>query len=456
MSDDLSFAPDAIVSDDSDFSSLVEGQEGQDSNKIQEELKSASFGQVDVNDYSEFTRDTEVPQSGEFKFSVEQKYLKEATNVTRLTASASKSAFGAVEITLYEDKVRLATFNQSAFAEINIPTHEATVGLVDGKEISFIFDQNVLSKIAATFTDAVIHFTYVAEKSLLLIESGKTRLELSAYDRTEFVAYRSKVGEPTVVGLVNPENMRRGINYASTFVKRDDIQLNLSIVDIRDQSIIGGTYAAIGVYKSEALGDLSLKIKYDILGIVEKVLAKFHKENTSLSETDSFYILRDENLIFGFEKSSHNFPPVDKFFEIPVADYGLVPRPVLLNSLYKLSVVSVDKDLLVRVRIEGSGNDGVITLETQDASGKISRDDLQIFRQANGESNFDPIDVHLNIASLIKVVSHFETANVRLELLGNKAMLVKDEDEEFTASTIMSVLDPAKVQAEKVKQEDAA
>lgn len=460
---DSGFNPDATLeipeANLGNFGDLIAGGDAGDDQQaaaINNELKSSTFGSLDIKDFSDFNAQDVVPDDGTYVFSVEQKFLKEATAVTRLT-TAARGTFGVTKVTLFRDKLRLSTFNQTAFSEMLIPLHEKTPSLADGQEISFIFDHAVLSKIANTFVDAIVSFQFIAEKHLLIITSGKTKLELSTFNKTDFTDYHAKLGSPEYKAQINPLTLRRGIQYAGTFVKKDDIQLNLSLIDVRDGQVLGGSYSAIGIYQAKALADQNVRIKYEVIQILDKILGKFHETNTHLFETDNYYILRDENLYLGFEKTEFSFPPVKAFLDIKATDHILVPRSNLLNALYKLSVVSVDRDLLVNIKLEGLGAQAVATLVTKDASGKESQDVLQVFRQAaNGvdPASLEPWDININILAFIKIASHFESANVHLELLSGKAVAIKDSGDDFDATTILSLLNADQVAAVKAQREN--
>lgn len=434
------------------FEDLVSEDSGVSAEEIEEEFERGDFGTLDVKDFTDFSVKDYIPKEGEFRFVVEQKFLKEATSITRLTAQVAKSTYNTVKLTLFEDRLKLSTYNTTAFSEIVIPLYKNVENL-DEKQISFIFDQDVLSKIANAFVDAIIVFDFVASKQLLIIESENTRLELTTYAETDFIDYHAKIQkEPDYIGVVDVEALRQGVKYTSQFVKKDDIQMNLSLIDIREASIIGGNYASIGVFESERVAGVNLKIKYEIIDIFEKILGKLKPGSTHLFETDSFYLFRDSSLYFGFERSSFAFPAVNQFFEMKAADYTLVPRNLFLNSLLKLSVVSVDRDMLVKLGITGQGQECEIELSTRDVSGKQSNDKISAFRAAaNGEVDFKTIECFINLSFLIKISSFFESQNIRLQFIGGKAMLIEDTDEEnkYKASTIMSLLDEKQVEAQR-------
>lgn len=451
------FDPNAIVTNTNsatDFSHLVTGVDEQTSAAVHKEIAQGSFGSLDVNDFKDFNANSKVVQQGTYLFSVEQRYLQHGTDLTNQTVSMAKGGFGAIKVSIYENRLRLATFNQLAFMEAFIPLAKPAEGLGDSEEISFVFDQGVLRKIARSFGDAVINFELIAERQLLKISSGTTELALGTYGQVEFVDYHSRLGKPTYLAKIDPAIYAKGIDYASKFSDRDEIQPQMSVLDLHDQSITGGSTTAMGNLKAAAFGDVSLRVKYEAIKLVAAVLPKFDKDNTHLFETESFYIIRDTTLYFGFEKSQHQFPNIAPILALKGANYSLAPRAALQSSVTRLSVVSTDRDLLIKVQIEGQANDGQITLSTEDASGKQSSDHFSV---ANfGQPLTEPQTFFVNAGQLLKTINYFDSANVHLELLAGKALAIRDEQEGvFETTTVLTVMSPEKVQQLRAEREAA-
>lgn len=440
-----------------DFSDLVEGGAAA-TDALKEELAASSFGSLDINDFHDFSAKDYVPTTGEYRFALEQKWLREGTSVIRQVSSvAARGNFGGMKVTLYKGKIRLATFSQSAFCEIFLPVFQ---GLADlEQEVSFIFDQGVMAKIASSFGDAIIEFTFFAEKSLLEIKSGNTKLELSTFPPEDFVDYHAKLGTPQPIARLDPVIFKNALKYANQFVRKDDISANLSIVDVRNGLVIGGSYASVGLFTAKALEGLNFKVKFEALATLEKLLGRMHQTNTRLFDAGSFYMIRDENMYFGFEKSQFEFPAVDSFQNAEMGESLLVQRPDLINSLNKLSVVSIDRDMLVRLQIEGLGKDVRFELSTADASGRRSTDRISGFRSTEGGRTPDDLKqqvCYVNLHSLLKVASHFETANINLKFdktaQPKVLFLIDTDDDTFTARTVMTLMTQAqvdKMQAEK-------
>jgi DNA polymerase III sliding clamp (beta) subunit (PCNA family) len=457
------FNPDGPADvDTEDFSGLLEGSD-QTRRELSEAMKSSTFGQIKVEDFSSFTDPDYVPTEGVVTFSVEQKYLQEATQATRLSASATNPMFSAVKITVHPNHLQLRTFNQASFTEVFIPLAEPS-GVDENKKPSFVFQQDRLAKIAQTFPSAAIKFAYDAKQVMLSIisdESTLTTLELKALTDKDFTDYHKKVGKPTTLGKVNPTVLRKAVAYMALYARRDDVQNQLSLIQIRDGELVGGSTAAIGVYGSAALNDVALRVKYESIAALEKMLGRMTEDATVLAETDSYYIFHDDHIYFGFEKPAYAFPPTDRFFAQPATSHVLVPRPQLLNSLYKLSVVSTDREHLVRVQSSGEGK-CVVTLEAKDQTGKVSRDIIKDTPARRGnavngaEPDFSDWDFNVNLAMFIKTVQHFETANVHLELLGDgKVLCVQDGDDSYSARTLLRVQTEEEVNRQRAVREKA-
>jgi len=82
------------------------------------------------------------------------------------------------------------------------------------------------------------------------------------------------------------------------------------------------------------------------------MLGKFEGE-TRLTVTENYYIIRDLNLIFGFERCSYTFPSVEKLFNSKSETYARVNRDQLRNTLERLSTASMNENLLVEINISG-------------------------------------------------------------------------------------------------------
>lgn len=433
------------MSDDFDPMGNVDSGDSAEGVEVRNALRD-SVAATDLSDFTDFDARDDITGEGEFEFSVEQRFLKEATRSTKLTVGGSKDAYTTAQCTVFKDRMRIRTFNLSAFTEVIVPLSGEAVNVEDGGEVTFIFDNVVLTRLADTIVGGVITFVLDAGKSLLEVHSGKTKLVLSTKERAAFVEYHSRLGRGVHVSAVNPQALKAALEFSTLFVKKDKVQLNYSLAEVRGGSVVGGSAASFGVYRSEGLEGFSLKVPFETLGILPKVLPRFNADNTHLFEFGDWYVLRDEALYFGWKKTSFAFPPVDRFFANPPDDFVLIPRSVFLNSLDRLSLVSANKELMVKLGVSGSGAEASLYLSTKDDAGRVSGDAMQVFRGAVDEgkgSAFEPWEFSIHLGQLCRSLNHFSTANVRVEVIrgaAGGAICLQDMGESYAASTVLAAL----------------
>jgi hypothetical protein len=444
-----------------DFDDLTE--EGSANSEIKQKALESNFGSLDIHDFKVFNQgDDEADVGGkEYTFKVQQRDLKEAVSITRLTVSSTNARLGAVKIKIFERFLILATFSQSSFSEIEIPLTEGCSALTGGKNVSFVFDHSILSDIVDEFKEPIIYFIYKAreedsERGVLRIDSDETSESTfyTAYPLADFTNYHAKL-RPTGEGgvQIDPDVLRRGLNYANLFIQKNDTYTALSLVEVRDGAIHSGFEGAIGVLNNPAF-NFDLKVKYETKDTVEGILGKFKKdEDKYLFVTDNYYLIRDVHLIFGFEKSSYTFPSVEKIFNTKCETYTRVPRTQLSTNLGQLSTVSRNENLLVEINITGSGSDSRVTLSTRDDSGMVSSRQLRDVVRAPIEEGvslpqYPDWTMHVNIHAFRDVVNHFKSEHVDLEQrLAGQAILVHDDLTKISGDdvrTLISSLKPPK------------
>jgi hypothetical protein len=406
-------------------------------------------------DFTAFDVHGITPTEGEYQFAVEQELLKEATAFTGLVASAN---YGNTKITIYAHQVRLQTFNQAAFCEVFIPLTEqgSNPRLEPGHEVSFVFEHAGLASAANTFPGAILNFRFSADTKILHIEQGETIARESTAARETFTDYHVKIGAKRLIGKVNPVILRLGVAYLQPFAKKDDVQANFSLIEFRGGSVVGGSAAALGQFSSTLFHSLQLKIKHEVIAILIKVLARFKPEQTFLWETETYYILRDENFYFGFERSTHSFPALERFWLMPSEAYVLVPRSQLLSGLLTISLFRTEPDHdFVQLHIEGAGSDTRLYMTTRNLAGVPSTTTLECSRQAypryTDTATFPVWDLYVNVHAFIKIVMRFDSAHVQFEILGDKAVLVSDAGDEFEAKTLLAASTAEQVAKLKAK-----
>lgn len=404
--------------------------------EVVKELKEILYGSKDISNFEEFLREGYFPVEGEHTFSVDSKYLRYACGVLKYINTGSKVAENLIKVTVFENQLKLSGFNQTSFGEVFVPlTKISSVG--KNPEISLVFDYPTLAKIVASFEKEVLNFTFSPEKALLVMDSGNAHLELSTREGNDFIQFHNKIKEiKPVACTLNHEILQTALEYLSLFLRKDS-QPNLSLLECRDSTMLGGNYASIGIFHSSTLSNVPLKLKYEVVQVLNKVLPYFYPSKMKLFETDGFYILRDQNLYLGIEKTDVSFPSLKHLLSIKIEESYTIPRKEFLSSLYKISAVSGNKDVLIQFKLSGSPPTSLLTLSIQDPTGRKSRDVIPIVRQ-NINGTFDEHFFYVPLDALIKTISFFKSPEVFVQEIPGKAILIKDTQDIFTTNTILS------------------
>ena len=408
--------------------------------KVSESLKKTNFAKLNISDLSEFQIPSIAPVEGEYQFTVEQGHLKEAILSTKMT-SITKNTPNPARLTLSKDKLRVSTFNPSSFSEYIIPLLKPAENVQDGESIRFIFDHNILTKIANTFTEDVIVMRVFPKQQLCKVIAGKTNLEISIYPDSEFADFQGRLQSSVLKNKIYPETIRKAIQFIYPFSMRDDLKPNFSMIEIRDGMAVGGTTIALATVTSQFFKDTNLKIRYELLMGLEKVLQFFDSDNTYLFESETHYIIRDENVMCGFEKTPYTFLDINGILQAPRSTKTLlIPRDILQNTLQKLSVVSVDRKLPVTISYRGLNNDATMTLMTQDSTGKQSKDTISIaVKDSSTEPNTDEHTFKVTLNALLKAISNHDVPNIELFEIEGQAVLLEDIYEDNRYLTILSI-----------------
>jgi len=410
------------------------------SKDVLRDLKEMFYASKDIADFYDFRNDGDPIEEGEITFTVDCKYLKYACGVLKHVYTGSKLNPGLIKIAVFQTQLKFSGFTSSAFGSVFIPLTKQTEfpeNTLPG--ISFIFDYNTLAKITNSFEKHTLTFVYTAEKKLLTMDCGNTHLELVTKDNNEFVQFLNKIKEITPVDCtINMEILQESLNYLSLFIKKDNIQENITILECRDSAIVGGNYAGIGMIQSDSLNKVPLKLKHDVVPTVLKILPYFYPTNIKLFETEGYYLLRDQNLYLGIEKTNISFPPLKHLLTSKIEDSYIIPRAVMLSALQKLSVVTEEKDALISFKISGKNPQSFLTLSLKDNNGRKSKDIISISRRDTTEI-YDTHEYFVNIDSLFKTFSFFKSPEIQIQEIKDKAILVKDATTQYSCITILSI-----------------
>jgi hypothetical protein len=99
----------------------------------------------------------------------------------------------------------------------------------------------------------------------------------------------------------------------------------------------------MGAIRAPELQPLNFSVKFESISTLGKMLAHFVPDQTSLWVNPTWYLLTDGVLFFGFERYQFSLPVPD-VFQKKSADYCLVPRKQLTESVALLAAVEKDPD----------------------------------------------------------------------------------------------------------------
>lgn len=405
--------------------------------EVLRELKESYYGTKNITDFADFLNaGTPSVTKEPLCFETRVGFLRYATSVLKYVSSGSKLAPSVVKLTVFENELKLTGYTAVACLDVMIPLVKAS-SLGSLPETSFLMDFNVLSRITANFDNETLKFQHNPKTQLLSLDAKDTHLETSTREDSEWVSYHARFKSIQAIPCrLNGDILTASLRYLSLFARKDIGQESLAVFECRDGSIVGGHSAAVGVFKSDSLRDTPIRLKHEIVPTLQKVLPFFCFEKMALFETETFYIIRDQNLYLAVEKTPLTFPALKSLLSSPRADTFRLPRQVLLGSLQKLSVVLPSRDVLLKISLVGSLSKSLLVVSVRDQAGKESRDILPIERSSPGVC--EDHSYYVDYDTFQRVVSFGKTTDVTIHELKTGILLV-DTYPEWETSTVLTV-----------------
>ncbi|RPJ50213.1 MAG: hypothetical protein EHJ95_07560, partial [Methanobacteriota archaeon] len=283
------------------FTDFIEADDvGEVMAAIDLEMKESGFGGIDIADFTDFNKTGEFTEQGTHTFSVEARHLFQATNVMRLIAQVGSRNEATVKLTIFRDRLKLASANKVAFAE-NLIKLATPSNVEDGHEIAFVFDGNILAAIAKNLSaGGVINFNYNATTRVLSIQEGSTTLNLTTKTSVDFAEFHKQIGQPVEVGKFDPLAMRSALLYLELFAYRDDSQRSMGVINIDggqpiegEGRVYGGSHNGIAIYESPGLANIKLRIPNSAIKAIQRIVARMHPEESHMFTAGHFVIFRD-------------------------------------------------------------------------------------------------------------------------------------------------------------------
>jgi hypothetical protein len=201
--------------------------------------------------------------------------------------------------------------------------------------------------------------------------------------------------------------------------------------------LVGGSRSAIAIFTAAGLNGLGIRIRYRFIDPVRTALTLLDSE-AALFETTRFYIIRDRNTAFGFEKPHASFPDITPLLSPrSVRDRILLDRESVIYGMAALEACAApvaqfqcSKGSRVRCSCMGQSEDGKKI--------KVSLDGWRMDSNQNSVVFFFPPRL------LRAAATAFDAPNMYMDLYTEKKYLIvteyeDEEDEGSHARTLISI-----------------
>jgi hypothetical protein len=108
---------------------------------------------------------------------------------------------------------------------------------------------------------------------------------------------------------IDPQLVESAIAYVAPVAVENQTEEHFNLIEFREGRLVGGSRSAIAIFTAAGLNGLGMRIRYRFIDPVRTVLTLLDSE-AALFETTRFYIIRDCNTAFGFEKPCRSFPDI--------------------------------------------------------------------------------------------------------------------------------------------------
>ena len=342
---------------------------------------------------------------GVYNFSLNPSELRNAIDIVKNTSTGFGSISNSVRVTLFESKVRFSTFNYFSFSDVFVGTLGAVLSYSGlGFPVTFVFDLNLLDRVAKTLGSDLVKMNFSTDTKTLIVSSGRTHLNLSTSTMRDFDNYTEVLEKPREASdFFDAKVLVDSLKYVSMFTDKNMVgKPNYHVTTVRDGEFLAGSIQGVAQVENNFLGIPDMSFKNEQLKCLMNILSKMESGRAKLFELGNYWIFRDHNIYLGLEKTVHDFPKMTKFISDELTNQSIrLDRYKVISALNKLSSVSSDVDRLVKLTFK----DGILRLETEDLSGKISYDECLYY--IKGDHFVNEITISVKLSLLKKIVEYF-------------------------------------------------
>lgn len=247
--------------------------------------------------FDDFHRPETPVREGTFHFRVGQRELLEVLAAVGLTVSKRYPRYACVKVVIFRTKLKICTFNQEGLTEyflwLTEPSPDIPSDRAEEVAVPFIFDYVTLRRIVSKFPAVTIEFAYNAKQQTLALQTRnqfdpntiQKDFLLSCVPLHDFTDYHAKLlpdPGPTLLGQAHAGLLRRAVEYAALFARKNDTQAQFSCATMYEGRLYAGTHNDMGAIGAPELQPLNFSVKFESIRPLGKMLAHLVAEDTSL------------------------------------------------------------------------------------------------------------------------------------------------------------------------------
>lgn len=421
------FDPNELIEPGSDMDPLVRATNDAMQRAL---LRLQNAPREDIRSFRRFDDNATSVTAGQYVVTVNRGQFSRGTAAVCEAAKAGiPKGDTNVRICLSQLQIKLRICGPVAF-ETTLPVERIVLGIPDTQNIAFSLDLRHLRNLARLTADAdeTLTATYRADLRKLIIRSeltseDKAKLKLSTWSADGFGGvHMEQLNAITYVRPLDASVLKKVLEFLTHFVTSKADRPDYRLVEIRDGLIVGGLYDRVGIVGSDKLNGINLTINAKYLSTVIALLAHFEASETHLFEATNYHILYDGYTFLAFQKYRHTFPVVPLGYAHEESGRILVTRSVLLEQLKLLEVLALrlqETDFLVHIRVAGTGDTVMALGLARGQSTAVGVIKCRRTLKSSSGGAQTPFTCSVDLRQLLKVVSHFQVANIEFEeLLG--------------------------------------
>jgi hypothetical protein len=325
------------------------------------------------------------------------------------------------------------------FSETVLPLRGYATGVTKEQPISFTVPSDDLET-AGYAVDDMVTFTYRPEQARVQIVAGNFERPLVTRSVDSFKDFdEATIGalDPGSRRTIDPQLVGTAIDYVAPVVSENQTEEHYSLIEFREGRLVGGSRGTIAVFAAARLDGLDTRIRYRFIHPVRTVLTGLDGE-AALFETPRFYIIRDRETAFGFEKTHKSFPYITHMLSPRSArDRIALDRKRLVHSMLALEAWLGSDAAIVRFQCSKGFRQGRLSFVGQSEDGKKIKVSLHGQRMDDID---DPVTAFLPARRLRVAAEAFDAPYLYMDLYAAENRVIVDEEEKnFHARTLIAM-----------------